>query len=53
VRKWRPAAGIFSRPTLDGGSDAPLDDQGVRIWHLILVGVIAMGVLLVVLAVLA
>ena len=50
VRKWRPTAGIFSRPTLDGGMDAPLDDRGVRIWHLILITVIAVGVLLVVLA---
>jgi hypothetical protein len=45
--------GIFNRPTLDGGRDAPLDEHGLRVWHLIIAGVVAAGIVLVVIASLA
>jgi hypothetical protein len=58
---WHRRVGTFPRAgfglypgggVLDGGRDAPLDERGLKIWHLALAATLALGCLILLLSVL-
>ena len=50
TRRYRLPAGAWTINELDGGRDAPLDEHGLRVWHVILAAVVVLGVALVLVA---